>query len=76
MPMTMGGKGTRRLTMRLLRLFIVAFAPSVWFNDVFVTILELERVLEDDWPKMVCETPVAVPAERTVWGYGNDKNSK
>ncbi len=50
--------------MRLLRLFIVAFAPSVWFNDVFVTILELERVLEDDRPVEVCEVPIAVPAER------------
>ena len=72
--MRMGGKRTRRLTMRLLRLFLVAFAPSVWFNDIFVVVMEY--VLENDRPVEVCETPVAVPVERTVWGYGNDKNSK
>lgn len=55
--------------MRLLRLSIVAFAPLVWFNDVFVTILELECVLEDDRPVEVCVVPVAVPAERTLWDY-------
>ena len=60
--------------MRLLRLFIVAFAPSVWFNDIFVVILEY--FLEDNRPIEVCEAPVAVPAERTVWGYGIDKNFK
>ena len=62
MPMTMGGKRTRRLTMRLLRLFIVAFAPSIWFNDFFVVMLEF--VLEDDRPVEVCVAPVAVPADQ------------
>ena len=51
--------------MRLLRLFLVAFAPSRWFNDIFVTILEC--VLEDERPIAVCETPVVMPAERTGW---------
>ena len=36
----------------------------------------MEYVLEDDRPMEVCEAPVTVPAEWTVWGYGNDKNSK
>ena len=70
----MENKRTRGLTMRLIRLFLVAFAPSVWFNDLFVVMLEF--VLEDDRPVEVCEAPVAVPAERTVWGYGIDKNFK
>ena len=74
MPRAMGGKRTGRLTMRLLRLFIVAFAPSIWFNDFFVVMLEF--VLEDDRPVEVCVAPVAVPAERSGWDYGNDKNSK
>ena len=51
--------------MRLLRLFLVAFAPSIWFNDIFVTVLEY--FLDDDRPIEVCEAPVAVPAERTAW---------
>ncbi len=51
--------------MRLHRLFLVAFVPSVWFNDIFVTILEC--VLEDGRPIEVCETPVVVPAERIGW---------
>ncbi len=63
--MRKGGKRTGRLAMRLLRIFIVAFAPSVWFNDIFVTILDY--VLEDDRPVEVCETPVTVPAERIGW---------
>ncbi len=50
------------MTMRVLR-FLVAFAPSIWFNDIFVTILEY--VLEDDRPIEVCEAPVTVPAELT-----------
>ncbi len=51
--------------MRLLRLFLVAFVPSVWINDIFVTILEC--VLEDDRQIEVCETPVGMPAERVGW---------
>ena len=51
--------------MRLLRLFIVAFAPSVWFNDIFVVLLEY--FLEGERPIEVCEAPVAMPEERTAW---------
>ena len=51
--------------MRLLRLFIVAFAPSVCFYDIFVTMLEC--VLEDGRPIEVWETPVVMPAERIGW---------
>ena len=60
--MTMGGKRIGRSTMRLLMLFIVAFAPSIWFNDFFVVMLEF--VLEDDRPVEVCVAPVAVPADQ------------
>ena len=63
----MENKRTRGLTMRLIRLFLVSFAPSIWFNDIFVTILEY--ALEDDRPMEVCETSVAVPAERSVWEF-------
>ena len=53
--------------MRLIRLFLVSFAPSIWFNDIFVVILDF--FLEDDRPIEVCEAPVAVPAERAVWEF-------
>ncbi len=55
--------------MRLIRLFIVAFAPSVWFNDIFVVLLEY--FLEGERPIEACEAPVAMPEERTAWEFAS-----